>query len=96
MKFVGAGKYIKSSSYPYQNIEFTLTRYRDLRVGILYANSLCSIIFLDIPYYSITIANKCISKGTFGSKSDSSISKNETIKLKVLNLKVKAEVNIHH
>ena len=40
----------------------------------MYANSLCSIIFIDIPYHSITIANKCISEGTFGSKSDSSIS----------------------
>jgi hypothetical protein len=75
-KLAGAGKYIKGRSYPYQNTEFTLTRYRDLRDRILYANSLCSIIFIDIPYYrySTTIANKCISKGTFGGKSDSSIS----------------------
>jgi hypothetical protein len=65
---------IKSRSCPYQNIEITLTRYRDLRDRILYANSLCTIIFIDIPYYSITIANKCISERTFGSKSDRSIS----------------------
>ena len=95
-KCAGVGKYIKSRSCPYQNIEITLTRYRDLRDRILYADSLCTIIFIDIPYYSITIANKCISERTFGSKIDRSISKKETTKLKVLNLNVKAEVNIHH
>jgi hypothetical protein len=41
-----------------RTIEITLTRNRDLRDRILYANSLCTIIFIDIPYYSITIANK--------------------------------------
>ena len=73
-KCAGVGKYIKSRSCPYQNIEITLTRYIYLRDRILYANSLCTIIFIDIPYYSITIANKCISERTFGSKSDRSIS----------------------
>lgn len=73
-KCAGVGKYIKSRSCPYQNIEITLTRNRDLRDRILYANSLCTIIFIDIPYYSITITNKCISERTFGSKSDRSIS----------------------
>jgi hypothetical protein len=51
-KFAVAGKYkryIKSRSYPYQNIEFTLTRYRDLRDRILYANSLCYIILYRHP-----------------------------------------------
>ncbi|CAG2202746.1 unnamed protein product [Mytilus edulis] len=54
------GKYIYLRNYPYQNIESILTGYRDLRDKILAKFKYVTIIFLDCPYYSITIFNKKI------------------------------------
>jgi len=51
------GKYITIKSHPYQNIEFTLTKYREFRDKLLRENHNTKIVFLECPYYSISRYN---------------------------------------
>jgi hypothetical protein len=51
------GKYITIKSYSYQNIEFTLTKYREFRDKLLRENHNTKIVFLECPYYSISRYN---------------------------------------
>jgi hypothetical protein len=47
-------KCIKTYEYPYQNIEFILTEYRELRYRIKRIYPSASVYFIQCPYYSIT------------------------------------------
>ena len=55
-------KYIYTHRYPYQNIEFALTEYREVEIEIPKANPLATVYYLECPYYSITRANKAITR----------------------------------
>ena len=52
------GKYVSVKSYPYQKIEFALSKYRTLKRRLLQANPEATVVFLECPYYSITRFNK--------------------------------------
>ena len=52
------GKYVKIRQYPYQNIEFILSEYRELKNRIKEINNTAKVIFLECPYYSKTRYNK--------------------------------------
>ena len=52
------GKYVKIRQYPYQNIEFILSEYRELKNRIKEENKTAKVIFLECPYYSTTRYNK--------------------------------------
>ena len=53
-----SGKYINLRDYPYQTIEDTLTKYRELKHRILQANRQAIVIFIERPYYSVIKTNK--------------------------------------
>lgn len=50
------GKYITIKSHPYQNIGFTLTKYREFRDKLLRENHNTKIVFLECPYYRYSIS----------------------------------------
>ncbi|CAG2223879.1 unnamed protein product [Mytilus edulis] len=51
-------KTIQFRKSPYQNIEETLTQYRDLKQQIITTKPSATVLFIECPYYSITRANK--------------------------------------
>jgi len=51
-------KYTYLNSYPYQNIEFLLTEYRDFKSEIKSVNPSALVLFIECPYYSLVNANK--------------------------------------
>ena len=52
------GKYIRVRNFPCQNVEYTLTEYRELRDKSIHVNRQSKIVFIECPYYSITKANR--------------------------------------
>ena len=52
------GKYISVRNFPYQNVEYTFTEYRDLRDKIIHVNRQSKIVLVEYPYYSITKHNR--------------------------------------
>jgi hypothetical protein len=52
------GKYIRVRNFPYQNVEYTLTEYRELRHKIIHVNRQSKIVFIECPYYSMTKPNR--------------------------------------
>ena len=48
------GKYVSAKTYPYQKIEFALSKNRTLKSRLLQANPEATVVFLECPYYSIT------------------------------------------
>ena len=52
------GKYIRVWNFPYQNVEYTLTEYREHREKNIHVNRQSKIVFIAYPYYSIIKANR--------------------------------------
>ena len=52
------GKYIRVRNFPCQNVEYTLTEYRELRHKIIHVNRQSKIVFIECPYYSMTKPNR--------------------------------------
>lgn len=52
------GKYIKLREFPYQNVELTLSEYRELKANILRVNRQAIVLYIECPYHSITRYNR--------------------------------------
>ena len=52
------GKYVSVKTYPYQKIEFAISKNRTLKSRLSQANPEATVVFLECPYYSITRFNK--------------------------------------
>ena len=52
------GKYIRIRNFPYQDVKYTLTEYREVRDKIIHVNRQSKSVFIECPYYSINKTNR--------------------------------------